>query len=305
VALGRSSASRRLAIGIAFAVAASAALIVTYIFLDEAVPRLTGYSLPTGWLILIEAVFAIIIGYLFARALGRAVETRFEGTPASRHTSTVRFTINIIIGLIVLAVIFSIFGVSPTSILFGGAVVGLIVGLAGQTALGNLFAGFVLIFVQPFAPGDRISLVSSNWAVIPPSYAHEAVYPQYTGVVRDIGLFYTVLELEGGRPTHVANQLVITALIINSSQSRVFTHRIRMTFPLGVPVRMVEEAAHAPDLLLPIDGHVVQDARLEIAELGPQSWDGVIILRTEEPAEERVRDAVIRRVLSHVSSDST
>lgn len=287
---------------IALAIAAAAALIVIYTFLDEAIPRLFGYTIPSGWLVVIETIFAIVIGYLFARALGRAVEAYFEGTPSARHTSGVKWAINIVIGLVILAVIFSIFGVSAASILFGGTVVGLVIGLAGQAALGNLFAGFVLIFVQPFAPGDRISLVSSNWAVLAPSYAHEAVYPQYTGVVRDIGLFYTVLELEGGRPTHVANQLVITALIINSSQSRVFTHRIRMTFPLGVPVRVVEEAARTPDFLGAINGHVVQEAHLEIADLGPQSWDGVIVIRTEEPSDDPVRDAVIRRVLSHVSN---
>jgi len=153
VARIQSPATRRLVVDISFAVAASAALIVIYIFLDDAIPRLTGYTIPTTWLVFIEAAFAIVIGYLFARALGRAVETRFRGTPTARHTSTVRFAVDIVIALIVLAVVFSIFGVSPTSILFGGAVVGLVIGLAGQTALGNLFAGFVLIFVQPFAPG--------------------------------------------------------------------------------------------------------------------------------------------------------
>ena len=51
---------------------------------------------------------------------------------------------------------------------------------------------------RPRRPGDRVAFVTSSYGALAPSYPHEMMYPGYSGTVRDVGLIYTVIELDGG-----------------------------------------------------------------------------------------------------------
>lgn len=83
-------------------------------------------------------------------------------------------------------------------LLLSGAVTGVLLGIAGQQYLGNVFAGVVLIASAPFRVGDYITLRSG------------ALGGQYDGVVRDISLTYTILLTEEG-PMSFANSAVMAA----------------------------------------------------------------------------------------------
>ena len=63
----------------------------------------------------------------------------------------------------------------------GGAFTAVIVGLAAQQTLGNLFAGIVLLSARPFVVGDRVRLQGGDLA------------GQIEGVVSSLGLLYTTL----------------------------------------------------------------------------------------------------------------
>ena len=49
-------------------------------------------------------------------------------------------------------------GVSPQTLAVGGAFTAVILGLAAQQTLGNVFAGMVLLTARPFRVGERIRL---------------------------------------------------------------------------------------------------------------------------------------------------
>jgi small-conductance mechanosensitive channel len=51
-------------------------------------------------------------------------------------------------------------GLQLTQLLVGGAITGIIIGLAAQPVLGNLFAGLVLLFARPYLPGQRVRVMS-------------------------------------------------------------------------------------------------------------------------------------------------
>ena len=47
----------------------------------------------------------------------------------------------------------------------GGAITGVVVGIAAQQTLGNFFAGLVLLFARPYVPGQRVPVTSGAMGV--------------------------------------------------------------------------------------------------------------------------------------------
>jgi small-conductance mechanosensitive channel len=93
-------------------------------------------------------------------------------------------------------------GVPVGHILVGSAVLGIILGVAAQQALGNFFASIVLIIAHPFAVGAKVRLISG------------ALGGEYEGVVDDIGLTHTHLRLDDGHMVQLPNTTILTACAI-------------------------------------------------------------------------------------------
>jgi small-conductance mechanosensitive channel len=241
----------------------------------------------------------VLVAYFAALLFGSAVRIylRHVGNPGK--ATAIRFVTNIVIATIVVAAILSVLNVSLSSLLLSSAFAGIVIGLAAQTVLANVFAGFLLILATPFRVGDRIAIVSANYGAFGPTYPHEMVYPTYTGTVRAIDLTYTILRLDNGRIAKIPNQVVVSALALNLSYPSPRSYRVRMTFDLKVPVTLVEEA---------LAEYVTQHAaipgfpapRVEVADIGVLTWDGVVVLWSNEADEGPVRDAILRRVLPRV-----
>lgn len=87
-----------------------------------------------------------------------------------------------------LVIIFSFFGVlglSLTHLLVGAGLVGVVLGIAAQQSLGNIFAAVVLLFARPFVVGDTIRIRSGVVGTI-------------DVVVLGIGLTYVTVKTEDG-----------------------------------------------------------------------------------------------------------
>jgi len=82
----------------------------------------------------------------------------------------------------------------------GGAVTGIILGIAAQQSLGNLFAGLILLIVRPVTVGQRISLRSGP------------IGGPYTGEVVDMTLTYVRLATDRGSLL-LPNSTILTAVI--------------------------------------------------------------------------------------------
>ena len=65
-----------------------------------------------------------------------------------------------VVGLVAL----DIFAIPVGHLLVGGAVTGVILGIAAQQSLGNLVAGIVLLFARPYIPGERIRCAQARSA---------------------------------------------------------------------------------------------------------------------------------------------
>ena len=83
----------------------------------------------------------------------------------------------------------------------GGAVTAIVLGLAAQATIGNLFAGMLILSVRPFRVGDRVRLQAGALAGI------------VEGTVTQLGLLYVTLA-EGADVILVPNNAVAGAAII-------------------------------------------------------------------------------------------
>jgi small-conductance mechanosensitive channel len=132
--------------------------------------------------------------------MGLAGKTRDGLQPriGSTHAALVRIVF-VLAGLITtVAVTLQLFGLPVTQLILGGAILGVLLGIAAQQTLANLFAGIVLLQAHPFVVGDLVWIRSG------------ALGGQYEGEVAEIGLTYVRLTTGDG-PVSLPNTQVLAA----------------------------------------------------------------------------------------------
>ncbi|WP_186815318.1 mechanosensitive ion channel domain-containing protein [Terrabacter aerolatus] len=124
---------------------------------------------------------------------------RVVGARASAGTSSnLRLWVTIIGYLLVGVLALTVLHVPIEKLLLSGAITGVVIGIAAQQALANLFAGLVLLTSRPFDVGSWIVLRSG------------ALGGEYHGQVVGIGLTYTEMITEEG-PFSLPNASVLAA----------------------------------------------------------------------------------------------
>lgn len=136
------------------------------------VGRLAAYAL---------ALVVLVMGVLATRSAAREVARLASLRAAQSTTAPLRLLVQVVgYALTVLAVL-TVLQVDISQFLVGGALTGVVLGIAAQQALSNVFAGMVLQLARPYAVGTYVRV--HNGALGGP---HE-------GTVADISLLYTTL----------------------------------------------------------------------------------------------------------------
>jgi small-conductance mechanosensitive channel len=143
-----------------------------------------------------------IFGLAAAFGLSTKARTGLQPVIGQAHAAVLRYA-TILISLFVLLVLtLWLVGVSPTQLALGGAVTGVLLGIAAQQSLGNLFAGLVLLFARPFRVGDRVRFRAG------------ALSGQIDGMVVDVSLTYVRLETQDGLVMLPNAQALAAAVIL-------------------------------------------------------------------------------------------
>ncbi|CAN5652571.1 hypothetical protein BH24ACT26_BH24ACT26_20880 [soil metagenome] len=147
------------------------------------------------------ALIAVVIGGVVAvRSLASAVRTVMQDHAGDKHVAPLSLLISFI-GYLVLAICVLVVLHQPVGgILLGGALTGLLVGIAAQQVLANFFAGIVLLMVRPFTIADDIVLKSGPLG------------GEYEGLVTDMSLFYVKLQTHTG-PVALPNAGVLASAV--------------------------------------------------------------------------------------------
>jgi len=143
----------------------------------------------------------VILGWGLARSLGRGIAPALFRRMDPGTAGTVGFLIRLSTIVVMVVVALRIAGLRADTLAVGGAFTAVVVGLAAQQTVGNLFAGLVLLSTRPFRVGDRVRLVGG------------ALAGREEGIVSSLGLFYTTL-ISGGDRSLVPNSMLLNLVIV-------------------------------------------------------------------------------------------
>lgn len=100
---------------------------------------------------------------------------------------------------LVLAILTAV-GVNLSGLLVGGAIAGVVIGVAAQTSLGNFFAGLLLMLARPFEVGVTLRVRTTIAGMI-----------EFEGTVADTNAFFTTLRTTRGELLRLPNQVLMNA----------------------------------------------------------------------------------------------
>lgn len=187
--------ARRARIEIAVLIPAIAAVIAVYVLRDD---LLEGVKTPVR---LVAAILVLVLGSLFARAMGQAFGPLMIRRLDPGAAGAVGFVLRLCVLLVAISSALRIGGVDPSAFIPAAAAAAVLLGLAAQQTLGNLIAGVVLLSAQPFRVGDRIRLQGGGLA------------GEVEGVVSSLGLLHTTL-VSGDNSILVPNRTVLDVAIV-------------------------------------------------------------------------------------------
>lgn len=146
------------------------------------------------------AILSLIAIKIILRVYDKLVE-KFKIDPIIRKS--LRITVKAVLLFMALIIVLSSLGISVTSLVAALSVVGVAFSLSIQGFLSNVFGGIQIISTKPFGVGDFVEAGGES------------------GVIQEVGLFYTKLHTGDKKLVQIPNSVVANASIINySSQPR-------------------------------------------------------------------------------------
>jgi small-conductance mechanosensitive channel len=161
---------------------------------------LNASDLTNQFVIYGTAVLFLVFGSTATYGLAGKSRELLEPKAGPAHAAIVRYAILIVGAFTTLLITLVLFGVDVSQLVLGGALTTVFVSIAAQQALGNVFAGLVLVFARPFKVGDAIRLRAG------------ALGGTLDGVVTDIGITYVRFATDGSMMS-VPNSQVLNAVV--------------------------------------------------------------------------------------------
>jgi len=146
-------------------------------------------EVSAGWVtLLVLALIAVFVlsGLVATRSLGRELARVVTARGNAEAGNAIRL-LGFIAGYTIVGFgVLTLLHVNLANLLVGGAITGVVVGIAAQQTLGNFFAGLVLLFARPYVPGQRVRITSG------------AMGGPFQGVITGSGLMYTTIDTHDG-----------------------------------------------------------------------------------------------------------
>ena len=171
-----------------------AATVSMYVFREE----LFGVDVPVR---IGAAAALLVLGFGLARDIGRVLGPTLFRRMDPGTAGTIGFLIRLFFAAIATLVALRVAGVTNANLVPAAAATAVILGLAAQQTVGNVFAGIVLLSARPFVVGDRVRLQGGDLA------------GEMEGTVSSLGLLHTVFS-NGDDSIMVPNRTVLNVAII-------------------------------------------------------------------------------------------
>jgi small-conductance mechanosensitive channel len=148
----------------------------------------------------VAAILFCLFAIIASLALAGRTRQALQPVAGSAHAAVVRYTIVLVGAILTLVIGLALFKIPVGQLIVGGALTTILIGIAAQQSLSNVFAGLVLLLSRPFNVGDTIQLRSG------------AMGGLIEGTVTEVGITYLRLDAADG-PMSLPNAQVLAAAV--------------------------------------------------------------------------------------------
>ena len=166
----------------------------------------------SGASVVISAIIVFLICLIAIKIIMKAVEKLLSRSKKmdSVIQGFLKTVIRVALWALAIVIIAGSLGIPTASLVAVLSIAGLALSLSVQNILANLFSGITLLITKPFAAGDLVDIGANS------------------GLVKTVGLFYTVLDTLDNRVVSIPNSDVTGAAVVNYSRNPL--RRVDMTF---------------------------------------------------------------------------
>lgn len=143
-----------------------------------------------------ETMATIVISFVVITSIRRVLKRISIKMPA-QFIASISFFLIVMVSLVASVILLYIWGVQPQTILVGGGVTAIVVGIGVSTIVGNILSGALMLTTFPAKIGDSIFIVNDN--------VH--------GIIDEISTLYTKINTESGTEYIVPNSAIIQGTI--------------------------------------------------------------------------------------------
>jgi small-conductance mechanosensitive channel len=181
---------------------------------------------------------AVLVAKVVAINIKRSIKDRMDRDRLEIITKVVYY---MIITIAVLLIIPDL-GIDLSGLLVAGGVVGIVIGFASQSIVGNLISGLFLMFERPIKIGDQLRV------------------DDISGFVEDIHIVSTIVRTYNGLYVRIPNEKVFTGIITN------YVANIARRFEYVIGIRYSDDA----DLAIEIIKDLIEEQPFALKNPSPQ-----------------------------------
>jgi len=174
---------------------------------------------------LMVVAIILIIAIVITKALSLYLRRFLREKIAKGHLEIFVKVISYSIFIVALIIILPLIGIKLSGLLVAGGIVGLAIGFASQSVIGNLISGLFLMVERPIAIGNVVDIDGT------------------VGIVEDIRIISTTLRTFDGPFMRVPNQKIFTANITNYAQN------VARRFEYVIGIRYSDDADKAIEVI--------------------------------------------------------
>jgi small-conductance mechanosensitive channel len=254
-------------------------------------------SFPQSYIHFIDFAVVASTGIGATVTLVRLIARPIAARVGPTYVTTVKLTLQLVgLGLVITALILlsGPTGSSFISALVGIGFFGIVLGLAAQEVLANLFSGLMILAARPFNINDRIAIVTWQYGKFPPSLSHGWLEPAYTGIVKGITLTYTRILTDSNTLLKVPNSIITSSLIMNIGYARQGAIAIQFEAPIRIEPEELRRDLNAK--LAKVTEFKAEEDSFDILEVSSSSYLVAVSYRVTKQTERRMKTILLGAV---------
>ncbi|MEM1515400.1 MAG: mechanosensitive ion channel family protein [Candidatus Bathyarchaeia archaeon] len=236
---------------------------------------------------IIRAITVAVIGFFIIQLLTSVLTMKLKHL--GRGVYLLR-NVTVVIGYIIIGfIILALFEVTGVSAVVGATVSGLVIGLALQQVLSNLFAGLFILGTGFLKPGSAIK-ISGGLSISPiafPAYkmfSRDEFIPVLRGIIIEVGLMHTKILSESGELVKVPNNIIVSNSIVMEEKEEPKIVRVRYEFPVQYDPSIVLEKIRNE-----LSNNNFEDYRAYVEEQSDKNYY-IILIVAKTPPNIKIRE---------------